>query len=70
MVIDGVEQSIAGKDLSSATGVASLIGELTGNSELVKVLDISPKVSVIKSFVDHAMKLRVPEAVDLLVDSI
>lgn len=69
IVTGNVEKMISGKDLGSVNGIASLIGELTGNDDLLKVLNISPKLSVVKSFVDMAMGLRLPEAVDLLVET-
>lgn len=69
-VITGdVQKMISGKDLGSVNGIASLIGELTGNNDLLKVLNISPKMSVVKSFVDMAMGLRLPEAVDLMIEA-
>lgn len=70
VIIGDVEKMVANKDLSTVNGISSLIGELTGNSNLLKILDISPKISVVKGFIDQAMKLRLPEAVDLLVDAI
>lgn len=69
VVTGDVQRMIAGKDLDSVNGIASLIGELTGNNDLLKVLNLTPKMSVVKGFIDMAMVLRLPEAVDLLVDT-
>lgn len=70
VIIGDVEKMVAGKDLSTVNGISALIGDLTGNDNLLKVLNISPQMSVVKSFIDQAMQLRLPAAVDLLVDSI
>ena len=69
VIVGDVEKIISSKDLGSVTGIASLISELTGNANLIKILNISPKLAVVKSFIDQAMKLRLPEVIDLLMDT-
>lgn len=70
VIIGDVEKMVASKDLGTVNGIASLVNELSGNDNLIKVLNISPKISVVKSFMNEAMKLRLPEVVDLLIDTI
>lgn len=69
VIIDGVEKAIDGKDLSTANGVAALIAGLTGDDNLMSVMDVGPQMSVVKGFIDKAMELRLPEAVDLLIET-
>ena len=69
MIIGDVESIISEADLHSAQGISIVINKLTGNDELTKILNMDPKISVIKGMVDEAMRLGLPEAVDTLIES-
>lgn len=68
VLINGVESVIKNNDLSTANGIAAAISELTGNTTLLKITQISPMLSMVKSLVDNAMRLNLPGAVDALID--
>ena len=68
-VVGDVEKIIGSNDLDTATGVANMIGQLSGNADLLKILNISPKMSVVKGVIDVAMKLGLGHAADKLIDS-
>lgn len=62
-----IEKIISSNDLANATGVANMIGELSGNAELLKILNISPKMSLIKGVIDVAMSMGLGDAVDGMI---
>lgn len=70
VIIGDVEKMIDGKDLHTATGIAALLSGLTGNDGLMQVLAVSPKVSVVKGFIDMAMELNLPGAIDELIKTV
>lgn len=67
--IDGSERFISSADYKSATGVADIINTVTENDTLVKVLDLETEAAFIGSLVDAAVRMRIPEAIDSLLDS-
>lgn len=69
MIIGDVDRIISKEDLQSATGIAKVLEELSGNSNLTSILDIAPQLSMVKGMVNEAMRLGLPEAVDGLIDS-
>lgn len=69
MMIGEVEAIIDKGDLRSAQGISQVINQLTGNDNLTKILNMDPKISVVKGMVDEAMRLGLPEAVDALIES-
>lgn len=69
IVVGGIETVMEG-DLSTVTGVAELLQQITGNSDLIKVLDLTGKIAAFTSAIDIAMEFRIPEIIDLLIDDI
>lgn len=69
IVVNGIQTIVNAKDLDSAKGIGVLLGQLTGNSALVKVLDLQPETLLLKSLLDDATKLRVPALIDAILDS-
>lgn len=69
IVVNGIQTVINAKDLNTAQGVGILLGQLTGNADLVKVLDLQPETLLLKSLLADATRLRVPELVDAILDS-
>lgn len=69
VLIGEVDAVIAQADLRSAQGIGKVIEKLTGSSDLVTILNMDPKISVIKGMIDEAMRIGLPEAVDVLIDS-
>lgn len=70
ILIDGVEHIRNAKNLDTFFGVSSLISELTGNTELMKVLHIGSHVAMIKTIVDIALEFRIPEVIDYIIADI
>lgn len=70
VIIDGVTSTIDGADLKSVNGISQVIGGLTGNTDLVKILNLGPSLSIVNEFLGEAMRLELPGAVDALIDSL
>lgn len=70
IVVSGVEKILDAKDIGTANGIASLLGELTGNTELAKVFDLAPEFLIYSTLLDDMTKLRIPELIDLVFDEV
>ena len=70
VIIDSVEKTIDSADLKSVNGISQVIGGLTGNTDLVKILNLGPSLSIVNEFISEAMRLELPGAVDVLISSI
>lgn len=70
VIIDSVEKTIDSADLKSVKGISEVIGGLTGNTDLVQILNLGPSLSIVNEFMGEAMRLQLPEAVDALVQSL
>lgn len=68
IVVNGVEKILAAKELGTATGVVNLLTELTGNTELGKVLNLAPEFLLYGSLLGDATKLRMPELIDVIFE--
>lgn len=70
VIVDGVEHLRKIEDLDTATGVANLLGELTGNEELIKVVNLGPQLALLKTLSQAASVLRIPEIVKGVIDTL
>lgn len=70
VIIDGLEKTIDSADLKTVNGISEVIGGLTGNTELIKILNLGPSLSIVNGFIGEAMRLELPGAVDVLINSI
>lgn len=70
VIIDGVEKTIDGADFGSITGISEVVAGLTGNTDLVQILNLGPSLSIVNEFIGEAMRLELPGAIDVLVNSL
>lgn len=70
VIIDGVEKTLNGADLKTVTGISEVVGGLTGNADLIKILNLGPSLSIVNGFIGEAMRLELPGAVDVLINAI
>lgn len=70
ILVDGIEHIRKAKDLDTLFGVSTLISELTGNTELMKVLHIGSHLAMVKTIVDIALEFRIPEVIDYVIKDI
>lgn len=70
ILVDGIGVVRSAKDLDTAQGISNMLGALTGNTELVKVLALQPQALVLKTLLDDATSLRIPSLVDTILGTI
>lgn len=70
ILVDGIQHIRNAKDLDTFFGVSTLISELTGNTELMKVLHIGSQLAMVKTIVDIALEFRIPEIIDYVIEDI
>ena len=70
VIIEGVEKTIDGGDFSSITGISEVVAGLTGNTDLIQILNLGPSLSIVNEFIGEAMRLELPGAIDVLVNSL
>lgn len=69
LVVNGIKTVMSADKLDTAQGISALLNKLSGNSELVKVFDLQPETLLLKTLLDDATKLRVPELVDAILET-
>lgn len=69
VVVGGVKTIMDAGKLDSAQGIVGLISNLTGNTDLVKVLNIEPQMMVLQSLMNEATKLRIPSLIDTIIST-
>lgn len=69
VIVGTVEKAINYGDFNSVNGIANFVAELTGNDSLIKTLDIGPQMLMVKTVMNQAFSLRLPEIADILIDS-
>lgn len=70
VVIDGINTIINAKDLDSVTGIADVLQQLTGNTDLIKVLQLENEAALLGGVLEKAIRLRVPTIVDVILDTV
>lgn len=70
ILVNGIEHIRKAKDLDTFFGISTLISELTGNTELMKVFNISSQMAMVKTIVDIALEFRIPEIIDYIIADI
>lgn len=68
--VQGREIVKRAEDIEDVSDLFSLAGDIFGNSEIGKVLNLGEEFKVMKSLVDTAISLRVPELADYLIDKV
>lgn len=68
IIYDGAEFIRDNKDKDTATGVASMLNAITGNSELAKVIDMETQFSVINNVLQKSYEYNIPGIADAFID--
>lgn len=58
------------KDIDSAQDLMTLVGQLTGDEDLIKLFNVGPELSVLKSLMGSLMDYQIPELYDKVFGSI
>lgn len=69
VVVNGIKTVMSADNLDTAQGIGALLNNLSSNSELVKVFNLQPETLLLKTLLDDATKLRIPELVDAILDT-
>lgn len=67
VLTNGVSTIVNG-DFKSATGLVGMMTALTGNSELMKIMNLEPHILVFKNMLQIASAFRVPELIDSIIN--
>lgn len=70
LIMNGVETIVGAKDIDSIEGLLAVAGKISGMEGLGKLLNIGPQLGVIKSLIDKANFLGIPELAKALVNTI
>lgn len=67
-VVGEVVGSVRPGDITDARGIADILGRITGNPEVAKILDLEAEAALFGSIFSEAMRLGIPDAIDLLIE--
>lgn len=70
VIVDGIEKIKTIKDIKSASGLASLLGEVTGNSSLGRILNLDAQFKSVGALISTAAALGIPEFIDKAIGSV
>lgn len=70
VLLGGVQTIIDAKDLDTAQGIAGVLESLTGDSQLLKVLNLEDEAALVGNTLKKASKLRIPKLIDTIVATV
>ena len=69
VILDGVEL-VRNGDFSTADSVVKLIGQVTGDTQLAKVINASDEMAMLHGLVDLSVKIKIPELATKIIDKV
>lgn len=70
LIMDGVEKIKTIKDIRSASGLASILGEVTGDSSLAGILNLDAQFKSVGALIETASAYGVTEFIDTAIKSL
>lgn len=68
--VGDVVSRVRPEDLTDARGIVDVLGRITGNSEVAKLLDLETEAALFGSILSEAMRLGIPDALDVLIEQV
>lgn len=70
VIVGGVRTVVNAKDLDTATGIAKVLGELTGNEKLIEVTGLGAEALALSGLLAKANMFAIPQLTDAIIGKV